>query len=98
MICLDVAELLGVDNVLTVVGKERRYRGDDAGTIWAGKREDELMVGHGAVSTIPNVAAEAGFAALLYHRQRLRANPNAIAFSSKPGSDSIGTEKALGSG
>jgi hypothetical protein len=29
------------------------------------------------------VTTEAGFAALLYHRQRPRANPNAIAFSSE---------------
>jgi hypothetical protein len=45
---LDVIELLGVENVLPVMGKERRYRRDDAGTIRAGQCQNELMIGHGA--------------------------------------------------
>jgi hypothetical protein len=33
---LDVVELLGVEDVLSVMGQERRHRGYDAGTIRAG--------------------------------------------------------------
>ena len=44
---LDVVELLGVEDVLAVMGKEGRHRRDDAGTIRAGQGQDELMVGHG---------------------------------------------------
>ena len=44
---LDVAELLGVENVLPVMGKERRHRGYDSGAVRAGKCQDELMIGHG---------------------------------------------------
>ena len=46
---LDVVELLGVQNVLPVMGEERRYGRDDAGTIRAGQGQNELMVGHGGL-------------------------------------------------
>ena len=45
---LDIVELLGVENVLAVMGQKRRHRGDDAGAIRTGQRQDELMIGHGA--------------------------------------------------
>ena len=44
---LDIVELLSVENVLSVMGQKRRYRGDDARPVRAGEREDELMIGHG---------------------------------------------------
>ena len=44
---LDVVELLGVENVLPVMGKKRRDRRDDAGTIRAGQGQHVLMIGHG---------------------------------------------------
>ena len=46
---LDIVELLGVENVLPVMGQKRRYRGDDARPVGTGKRQDELMIGHGGV-------------------------------------------------
>ena len=45
---LDVVELLGVEDVLPVMGQKRRHRGDDAGAVRAGQGQDELMIGHGA--------------------------------------------------
>ena len=45
---LDVIELLGVEDVLPVMGQERRHRRDDAGTVRAGQGQHELMIGHGA--------------------------------------------------
>jgi hypothetical protein len=44
---LDIVELLRVEDVLTVMGQERRHGGNDAGTIRAGQGQDELMIGHG---------------------------------------------------
>ena len=44
---LDVIELLGIEDVLPVMGEERRYRRNDAGTIRAGQGQYELMIGHG---------------------------------------------------
>ena len=44
---LDVVELLGVEDVLPVMGQKRRHRGNDAGAIRTGQGQDELMVGHG---------------------------------------------------
>ena len=44
---LDIVELLRVENVLSVMGQKRRYRGDDARPVRAGERQDELMIGHG---------------------------------------------------
>ena len=43
---LDVVELLGVENVLPVMGQKRRHRGDDAGPVGTGQRQHELMIGH----------------------------------------------------
>ena len=45
---LDIVELLGVEDVLAVLGEKGRHRRDDAGTIGAGQGQDELMIGHGA--------------------------------------------------
>jgi hypothetical protein len=45
---LDVVELLGVEDVLPVMGKKGRHRGDDAGPVGAGQCQHELMIGHGA--------------------------------------------------
>ena len=72
---LDIVELLGVENVLPVMGKERRHRGHDAGTIRAGQRQDELMIGHGADLVACLRGLECGFAALLYHPRWPCANP-----------------------
>ena len=44
---LDVVVLLGIENVLSVMGQKRRYCGHDSGTVRTGKRHDELMIGHG---------------------------------------------------
>ncbi len=49
---LDVVELLGVEDVLPVMGKERRHRGDDAGAVRTGQCQHKLMIGHGAGLTI----------------------------------------------
>ena len=46
---LDVVELLGVENVLPVMGQERRNRRNDAGTIRTGQGQHELMIGHGGL-------------------------------------------------
>jgi hypothetical protein len=48
MASLDVVELLGVEDVLSVMGKKRRHRGDDAGAVRTEQRQHELMIGHGA--------------------------------------------------
>ena len=45
---LHVVELLGVEDVLPVMGKERRHRGYDAGAVRTGQCQYELMIGHGA--------------------------------------------------
>jgi hypothetical protein len=44
---LDVVELRGVENVLPIMGQERRNRRDDSGTIRAGQGQHILMIGHG---------------------------------------------------
>ena len=44
---LDVVELLGVEDVLPVMGKKGRHRRNDAGAVRAGQGQDELMIGHG---------------------------------------------------
>ncbi len=44
---LDIVELLGVENVLPIMGEERRDGRDDAGTIRAGQGQHILMIGHG---------------------------------------------------
>jgi hypothetical protein len=44
---LDIVELLGVENVLPVMGQKGRHRGNDARTIGTGERQDKLMIGHG---------------------------------------------------
>ena len=44
----EIIELLRVENVLPVMGKECRNRGNDAGPVGAGQGQDELMIGHGA--------------------------------------------------
>jgi hypothetical protein len=43
----DIVELLGVENVLSIMGQKRRDRGDDARPVRTGERENELMIGHG---------------------------------------------------
>ena len=43
---LDVVELLGIEDVLPVMGQERRYRGHDSGTVRTGESHDEVMIGH----------------------------------------------------
>ncbi len=48
LVVLDVGELLGIEDVLAVMGQERRNRRHDAGTIGAGQRQHILMIGHGA--------------------------------------------------
>ena len=65
---LDVVELLGVEDVLAVMGQEGRHRGDDAGAIRTGQGQDELMIGHGADLTTIGRERNGEFAALLYHR------------------------------
>jgi hypothetical protein len=45
---LDVVELLGVKDILPVMGKERRHRGHDSRTVRTGQGQNELMIGHGA--------------------------------------------------
>ena len=45
---LDVRELLGVEDVLAVMGEEGRDRRDNAGAIGTGERQHILMIGHGA--------------------------------------------------
>ena len=49
LVGLDVVELLGVENVLAVMGKKGRHRGNDAGAIRTGQGQDELMIGHGGL-------------------------------------------------
>src|SRR5665647_1652512 len=44
---LDVVELLGVENVLPVMGQERGNGRNDAGTVRTGQGQDILMIGHG---------------------------------------------------
>jgi hypothetical protein len=44
----DIIELLRIENGLTVMGKECRNRGNDAGPVGAGQGQHELMIGHGA--------------------------------------------------
>jgi hypothetical protein len=44
--CFDVVELLGVEDVLSIVGEKRRNRRNDAGTIRTGQRQDILRIGH----------------------------------------------------
>ncbi len=73
---LDVVELLGIQDVLPVMGEKRRHRGDDAGAVRAGQGQDELMIGHGADLITIQAEGESGlFAALLYHRGPACANP-----------------------
>jgi hypothetical protein len=43
---LDVVELLRVENVLAVMGKECRDSRYNAGAIGAGQGQHELMIGH----------------------------------------------------
>ena len=47
-VVLNIRELLGVQDVLAVMGKERRDRRHDAGAIGTGQRQHILMIGHGA--------------------------------------------------
>ena len=49
---LDVIELLGIQDVLSVVGEKGRHRGNDARAIRAGQGQDELVIGHGDLITI----------------------------------------------
>jgi hypothetical protein len=49
---LDVIELLGIENVLPVMGEKRRHRGYDAGAIRTGQCQHKLMVGHGLLVAI----------------------------------------------
>ena len=44
---MKVVRRMGVEDVLAVMGEERRYRGNDAGPVGTGQREDELGIGHG---------------------------------------------------
>ena len=44
----DILELLGIENVLPVMGKKRRDGRNDAGTIRAGQSQHVLVIGHGA--------------------------------------------------
>ena len=43
----DVRELLGVEDILAVMGEKGRHRRDDAGAIGTGQRQHILMIGHG---------------------------------------------------
>jgi hypothetical protein len=72
---LDVIELLGVQNVLPVMGEKGRHRRDDAGAIRAGQGQDELMIGHGGLDYNSGKGVKRRLAALLYHRARACANP-----------------------
>ena len=65
---LDVVELLGVENVLPVMGQKRRHRGDDAGTIRTGQGQHILMIGHGGLDYSLAEGWNGVLAALLYHR------------------------------
>jgi hypothetical protein len=80
---LDVIELLGVEDVLPVMGKERRYRRNDAGTIRAGQGQNELMIGHGRTWSLHGTRTERDRRALLYHRQSPCANPGRSAMMNK---------------
>ena len=44
---LDVVELLGIENVLPVMGQEGGDGRDDAGAVRTGQGQDILMIGHG---------------------------------------------------
>jgi hypothetical protein len=44
---LDVVELLGVEDALTIVGEKRRHCGYDIGPIRTGQGQDKLIVEHG---------------------------------------------------
>ena len=44
---LDVVELLRVEDVLPVIGEERRHRGYDTGAVRTGQCQHKLMIGHG---------------------------------------------------
>ena len=46
LVVLDVGELLGVEDVLAIMGKERRDRRHDAGAVGTGQRQHILMIGH----------------------------------------------------
>jgi hypothetical protein len=71
---LDIVELLGVENVLPIMGQERRYCGDDSRPIRTGERQNELVIGHG--SRDESLGGTFGDdAPLLYHRQSPCANP-----------------------
>ena len=52
---LDIVELLGVQNVLPVMGEERRNRRHDAGAIRAGQGQHILVVGHFGCQTWASV-------------------------------------------
>jgi len=43
----DVVELLGIEDVLSIVGKKGRDGRDDAGTIRTGEGQHVLVIGHG---------------------------------------------------
>jgi hypothetical protein len=49
---LDVIELLGIENVLPVMGEERGDGRDDAGTVRTRQGQHIAMVGHGGMITI----------------------------------------------
>ena len=44
---LDVVELLGIQNVLAIMGQEGGNRRNDAGAVRTGQGQDVLMIGHG---------------------------------------------------
>ena len=88
---LDVVELLGVENVLPVMGKKGRHRRNDAGAIRTGQGQDELMIGHGADAGYNSGRrVKTSICALLYHRAYACANPETGVMMNKAQSKGAG--------
>jgi len=80
---LDVVELLGVKNVLPIMGKECGDGRNDAGTIRTGQCHHVLMMGHG-VGLIGDLKGNRnGELPLLYHPRCPCANPGHGAMMNK---------------
>ena len=92
---LDVVELLGVQDVLPVMGEKGRHRGNDAGAIRAGQGQDELVIGHGEADYNSGKRVKRRFAALLYHRACACANPETGVRMNKARSKSVGARSWL---
>ena len=92
---LDVVELLGVQDVLSIMGEKGRHRGHDSGAIRAGQGQDELVIGHGEADYNSGKGWSGGFAALLYHCRRACANPETGVRMNKARSKSVGARSWL---